>query len=257
MSALTACPKCGHVRESEASVPAWQCPACGIAYHKYQAYLERARKVVTPLRADENAPPAGADGSIWLLAASNIVALVIAVYQGWNLIDLMLVYWAQSVIIGASYFFRILNLDKFSTENFTINNRSVDPTPETKRFTAFFFLLHFGVFHAVYLVFIVAEASADQLLDPGLLICTAVFAVNHLFSYRYNRDMDRKGTPNIGTLMFTPYLRIIPMHLTIVFGATQILSTLGLLFFGGLKTVADIVMHYVEHARLKRVAADG
>lgn len=257
MSALTACPKCGHVRDAGAEVPLWQCPACGIAYHKYQAYLERARNVVTPLRADQDAPPARADGSIWLLAISNIVALVVAVYQGWNLIDLMLVYWAQSVIIGLSYFFRILNLDKFSTENFTINNRSVDPTPETRRFTAFFFLFHYGFFHLAYLAFIVVEASPGQLLDPGLMICTAVFGINHFFSYRYNRDMDRKGTPNIGTLMFTPYLRIIPMHLTIVFGATQILSTLGLLFFGGLKTIADVVMHYVEHARLKRVSENG
>lgn len=254
MSALADCPKCGHVRQPEEQAPAWQCPACGIAYHKYKAYLERATKLVTPPRADEKAPPVQADGSIWILGFSNIIALVVAVYQGWGLIDLMLVYWVQSVIIGLSYFFRILNLDKFSTKNFQINDRPVDPTPETKRYTAFFFLLHYGFFHVGYLVFIIVDAPDGPLLDAGFLICGVVFAVNHFFSYRYNRDLDRQGTPNIGTLMFTPYLRIVPMHLTIVFGATQVLSTFGLLFFGGLKTVADILMHYVEHARLKRGA---
>jgi len=254
MSALTACPKCGHVREAEAQLPSWQCPACGIAYHKYQAYLQRTRKAFTPLRADEEAPSVRADGSIWFLGISNCVALAVAIFQGWHLIDLMLVYWVQSVIIGASYFFRILSLDKFSTENFTINDRSVEPTPETKRFTAFFFLLHYGFFHFGYLMFIIAEAPDGPLLGFGVLICILVFAVNHYFSYRYNRDLDRRGTPNIGTLMFTPYLRIVPMHLTILFGATREFSTIGLLFFGGLKTVADILMHYVEHASLKRAA---
>ena len=231
----------------------WQCPSCGIAYHKYQAFLDRAKQMVTPPGAQDIAPSAGSDGSILILAVSNIIALAVAVMLGWRLVDLILVYWVQSVIIGASYFFRILTLDKFSTKNFKINNRSVDPTPETKRFTAFFFLFHYGFFHFVYLIFIFFEGAHPPSVDAGLLACAAVFAVNHYFSYRYNRDLDSRGTPNIGTLMFTPYIRIVPMHLTIVFGATQTLSTLGLLMFGGLKTIADVLMHWVEHARLRRV----
>ena len=57
--------------------------------------------------------------------------------------------------------------------------------------------------------------------------------------------------------MFTPYLRIVPMHLTIVVRARQLLSTLGLLFFGDLKAVADILMHDLEHSREKRAADSG
>jgi glutaredoxin/predicted RNA-binding Zn-ribbon protein involved in translation (DUF1610 family) len=35
MNALpTTCPKCSHVREPGATAPAWQCPACGVAYAK-------------------------------------------------------------------------------------------------------------------------------------------------------------------------------------------------------------------------------
>lgn len=252
MDSLTVCPKCGHSRETGTQAPAWQCPACGIAYHKYATYLRSAGKAFTPPTAEEKSPAIQADGSVWLLAISNLVALAVAILSGWRLVDLMLVYWIQSVVIGVSNFFRILNLDNFSTENFKINDRNVDPTTSTKRFTAIFFAFHYGFFHAVYLVFIIVEAEDGPLLDAGLLICSAAFMVNHYYSYRYNRHQDRKGTPNIGTLMFTPYLRIVPMHLTIVFGATQLLSTLGMLFFGGLKTVADVAMHYVEHLRLKR-----
>ena len=76
------------------------------------------------------------------------------------------------------------------------------------------------------------------------------FALNHFWSYRYNRDVDRQGTPNIGTLMFTPYVRILPMHLTILTGG---LLGKGLLLFGGLKILADVVMHLIEHAQLQKV----
>jgi hypothetical protein len=49
--------------------------------------------------------------------------------------------------------------------------------------------------------------------------------------------------------MFTPYVRIVPMHLTILLGAT-LGSGKGLLLFGVLKTLADVVMHVIEHRRL-------
>jgi hypothetical protein len=188
----------------------------------------------------------GKDASAWSLVAANAVALLIALVSGWELVDLMAVYWVQSVIIGGSYFLRILSLERFSTENFRINDQPVDPTPETKRKTAFFFLLHFGGFHAAYLIFIVTETPGGFVPGFAFLVCAVAFAINHAFSYRHNLEADRRGTPNIGTMMFTPYLRVIPMHLTIVFGAVA-LGTSGVLLFGLLKLGADVVMHHVEH----------
>ncbi len=246
---MKACPKCGHNRAANSDAPDWQCPACGIAYHKYDAYLASSRARLAPLSAEEGLPAAPRDASVWSLVLVNGIALVVAVAGGWSLIDLMAVYWVQSVIIGISYFFRMLNLKQFSTKNFKINNRSVEPTPETKRKTAFFFLFHFGFFHLGYLVFIFAENPGGSPLGLGLLICTVAFAVNHYFSYRYHREVDASGTPNIGTLMFTPYLRVVPMHLTIVFGAVTFGVT-GVLVFGLMKMIADVAMHLAEHRML-------
>lgn len=247
------CPKCGHARSATDVAPAWQCPACGIAYHKYQAYLEQARNLVRPPHAGDAAPHYTVDGSVWSLVAANAIALGIAGYEGWSTASLMLVYWAQSVVIGAANVARILALDRFSTENFTMNNRPVDPTPATKRQVAAFFAVHYGFFHAVYAVFLATAPGGGPFFVPGFWICTAVFAANHLWSYRYNRDLDRQGTPNIGTLMFTPYLRIVPMHLTIIFGGLFVHSGAGLLMFGALKTAADVAMHVAEHAQIKKV----
>jgi hypothetical protein len=248
---MTSCPKCGHLKTSQGSVPAWQCPACGVAYHKYQAYLQKTKAGLLPPSAERGLPAPPQDASVWSLVAVNAVALFVAVVGGWSLIDLMTVYWVQSVMIGIGCFYRILHLERFSTENFRINNRSVDPTPETKRKTAAFFLFHFGFFHLGYLIFILTENQGSSPWGIGLLICSAAFAVNHYYSYRYHRETDRSGTPNIGTLMFTPYLRVVPMHLTIVFGAVALGAT-GILLFGGLKLVADVAMHLTEHRVLAR-----
>jgi len=249
------CPKCGHVREPDTAAPDWQCPACGIAYAKYAAYLEQARRLARLPRAGEPAPAVHSDGSVWSLIATNGFALAIALHQGWSPASLMILYWAQSVAIGAANVFRILALDRFSTENFRMNNRPVDPTPSTKRQVATFFAVHYGFFHAGYLVFLLAEAHGERLIDFWFWACAAAFALNHFWSYHYNRDLDRQGTPNIGTLMFTPYLRIIPMHITIIAGGLLAPGATGLLLFGALKTVADVAMHAVEHAQLKKVRA--
>ena len=190
------------------------------------------------------------DGSVWMLLAINLIALMTAIWQGWSLAELMLIYWAQSLIIGASYVLRISRLGNYSTEGFRMNGRSVKPNAATKRKTAFFFCIHYGGFHAAYLIFILQDLPPGILLDPGFIACTLGFAINHAFSYRYHRQMDEQGKPNIGTLMFTPYLRILPMHLTIIFGGATGSAGTGLVIFGALKTAADAVMHVVEHRRL-------
>ena len=81
----------------------------------------------------------------------------------------------------------------------------------------------------------------------------AVFFFNHRYSYIEHRDHDRTRKPNIGNIMFFPYVRIFPMHLTILAGgAFGGASTGTLILFLGLKTAADVVMHKVEHANWRK-----
>ena len=111
------------------------------------------------------------------------------------------------------------------------------------------------MFHYCYYIFLIKEVHDPVILDTSFWIRIAAFAVNQFGSYRYYRDIDRQGTPNIGTLMFTPYMRIIPMHITIIVGHQFIGSTMTLLLFGGLKTLADVGMHFAEHGQLQKVLA--
>ncbi len=239
----TTCPKCSYVRLATDDAPDWQCPSCGIAYHKYEKYLHSVKHIAAPVHAAVEKEPVAQDGSVWSLVAVNLFVLALAFMLDWQLIDMMLVYWIQSVIIGASYFFRILALDKFSTKNFRINNRAVEPTRETKVQTAFFFAFHYGFFHLGYFMFLLVGEYGRAEFGWDLMLGAIAFAINHGYSYRYHRDHDRQGTPNIGTMMFTPYVRIVPMHMIIVFGTT--LSGIG-------KTLADAIMHVIEHNIIAR-----
>ena len=86
-------------------------------------------------------------------------------------------------------------------------------------------------------------------------LCLTAFLAHHAFSFRRNVERDTAGKPNIGTLMFFPYARIIPMHVTIIFGSLfSKESTALLIFFLSLKTMTDMAMHAVERRVLSAPA---
>lgn len=188
------------------------------------------------------------------LIGANLIAIILAVVEGWDLHVLMLVYWAQSVIIGYFSVRRMLDLKEFSTEGLSQSGRVLNSTPATQKRIAHFFALHYGGFHLIYLAFILmGEGNAFREDWLYLAICVAAFFYNHQYSFKTNRERDRNRKPNIGNIMFFPYARIIPMHLTIIAGgAIGSASTGVLILFLGLKTAADVVMHKVEHAHWRK-----
>ena len=161
-------------------------------------------------------------------------------------------------ILGAERHHRVFQLGenalpegKFSTDGVKMNDQRVQPTTATKRQMAWFFAMHYGIFHAVYFGFLCCtRADITKSGMVAIAVCTAVFAVTHAFSFWYNRKENARGVPNIGTIMFFPYAHIIPMHLTLLLGnlfAQQ--SHVTLVLFLSLKTVADLIMHLVEHRK--------
>jgi hypothetical protein len=186
------------------------------------------------------------DSPLFFLLLSNIVTICFAVYENWSLMTVLWIYWFQSVFIGLFNFIKIMNLRNFTTDNFEINHRPVEPTNATKRFTAFFFLFHYGFFHFVYMIFLLEN---DNVPFGLILIPCIFFFVNHLFSFAKNFENDANKKQNIGTAMFFPYARIIPMHLIIVFGLAFTGSISALLIFLILKTIADLIMHQIEHTQ--------
>jgi hypothetical protein len=222
-------------------------------------------------------PPS--DRALRGIVVSNAITLALALWQQWTLLQLMWPFWMQSVIIGYYARRRMLALEEFSTDGLRMNKRPVPDTPAAKRKVANFFVLHYGGFHAAYLVFLfVFSTTADPagfvavtdessgavsqvfvghttVLDLVAYVALAVsFWLSHRASHHEHVAADLGGRPNLGTLMFMPYARVIPMHLTIIFG-TQ-LEGGAVWLFVLLKTGADVVMHKVEHRVLQRLRAE-
>ena len=194
------------------------------------------------------------DPSMWGIVLANLFTLVLAYVQHWDIGPILWVYWLQSVIIGITNVIRMLRLKSFTTKGLKMNNKPVSETASAKRQVAIFFLFHYGFFHFIYAVFLMAEQSLYELsrVDSWLLLLIAAsFVISHFFSLFYNAEEDFKDKkPNLGTLMFYPYLRIIPMHLTIIFGSIMGSGTLFLFML--LKTLSDAGMHMVEHALFRK-----
>ena len=84
--------------------------------------------------------------------------------------------------------------------------------------------------------------------------CAASFVLSQRQTYAVQHDADLRGKPNLGTLMFTPYLRVLPMHLSIIIG-TAIGGGAGLmLLFTVLKTASDVGMDAVDRRLAERHA---
>lgn len=187
------------------------------------------------------------DPSIRVLLVANVLTIVFALFEQWNIYQVMWIYWSQSVIIGIFNFIRIATLENFSTDGLTINNKSVLPTKGTRADVASFFFVHYGFFHAAYGAFLFKHIG--DLSPYGILmivIATISFGIHHFLSYHAHRQQDRETKYNIGTLMFFPYARILPMHFTL--GLATLYSTKALVVFLVLKTLADLIMHGVHHS---------
>jgi hypothetical protein len=191
-----------------------------------------------------------------MLAATNGAVLGIALWQEWPLVVLLWPYWLQSLIIGWYSRRRILALQDFSLAN--TGGFDAGSPEATRRKTAKSFGLHYGFFHLLYFIFLlaatfgrvngVAETNLTPLDAAFLGVLGVSFVITHRASYARIMASDRRGRPNIGQVMFLPYLRILPMHLAILFGLGLAQgSAWGVLLFGVLKTLADLAMHYIEY----------
>jgi len=195
------------------------------------------------------------------LLGANILVLLFALFLNWNVIDIMWIYVIQSVIIG---FFNFLKMLRMSFSSGKVGD-AIGGT-----FLSGFFLLHYGGFHAGYMVFLalfslsggaksftIAGGAVNGLiahLAPILILGSAVFFLNHLYSFMFYMKKSKlevkEGLKKFDKVMMGPYVRIIPMHLTIIFGGMFILAGapfIALIIFSVLKTIVDLYMHLREH----------
>ncbi|SEL43469.1 Glutaredoxin [Roseateles sp. YR242] len=73
------CPRCLHVRQPDANVPDWQCPACGIAYAKAYGEAPVAGQPQARVRPSRVSQDGGGLLGSWVFKALIAIAVVLAV----------------------------------------------------------------------------------------------------------------------------------------------------------------------------------
>ncbi|MGM0688780.1 MAG: DUF6498-containing protein [Bacillota bacterium] len=213
------------------------------------------------------------------LIAVNLINILMAIIFRWSIYDVMIVYWFQSVSIGIFTFYRLYNYPLEDIERemsddkpLELNDLAVTKPKMAKIVIAGFFAMHYGLFHLVYIIFIVGFASSEgfPLNLFGGLVGALLFFANHLYSYLFYKDVDEgltetepgktKGSTavSIADIFSKPYTRIFPIHLTIMAGAAishfiaegSFQNIFILLIFMGLKTFMDVIAHKNKHKQL-------
>ncbi len=199
----------------------------------------------------ERAPLSLASPSTLALILANLVPIAGTVFLDWKLSDVMVLYWAESAVIGFFNICKIAVIGRWMA-------LAAGP----------FFLGHFGGFMSIHFLFIYTlfvkgiqndMGNGGDLAEVAQLFfnlwpALAVLFISHAFSFFTNflgRKEYRERT--IGDQMSEPYSRIVFMHLVLIFGGGLSLI-LGepapvLVLVIAAKIFFDVRAHLKEHAR--------
>lgn len=190
--------------------------------------------------------------SEFFLVLSNAVPLAGALFLDWKLLSIIVVYWAESAVVGL---FNII--------------RMMMAPGERKTFMIPFFMFHYGFFmlgHYVAIMIFGLFTHDRSMLDIGFLaplyadrtVLSAVTAmfVSHGVSF-FQNYVGRKeylGT-TVGEQMIRPYGRIVVMHVAILASAFAIAFSgfdrpvTAVVILIVLKTILDLISHRREHRK--------
>jgi len=199
--------------------------------------------------------------SVLILIATNLFPLVGVFYWGWNLFELMVVYWLETGIIGFWTAVHMILVGRW---------QAVFYVP--------FFIVHFGGFMAGHFFFLwmlfggglTAQISSFGdfvrviFVETGLWLAALALFISHGISFVINvlapywkqwrgtartkaRVAGKSEPESIQDVMMAPYGRVVVMHFTIIFGA-MLTMVLGMpvaayMLLIALKIAVDVSAH--------------
>jgi len=123
---------------------------------------------------------------------------------------LLALFWCQSVLIGldTAGFLRIMPPARTAAETHT---------PKTAKreggCLAWAFLVHYGIFHLIYLAHMNRQGFGGSFFLISLMLLLGTQLLHFL---RHAGDWHKEPEPDIGVLFLFPYLRVLPMHFTLL-----------------------------------------
>jgi len=216
--------------------------------------------------------------STLVLILANLGPMAGVLLFGWSVMSILILYWAESVIIGIINVLRMVcsqaenpvqGIAQLAGDQVPIEvSESMQQIPGKgfKLFVIIFFIVHYGGFCFGHLSFLLgffsggprpigAASSMLGLWQPSFWIAAGAIFCSHLYSfftnYIRNGEYERTG---LMILMFRPYGRIVVMHVAVIFGAIVLAllqSSIAVpLILIALKIVVDLRLHEKERRKL-------
>ena len=232
---------------------------------------------------------ASSSGAVAALIVANAIPLFGALFLGWNVWMILIVYWLENGIVGVFNILKILRAEGPAdpTAGWTMNGKPMNVVGRGA--IAGFFLVHYGMFWFVHGVFVLTlplfagmgtEVAGtlipieDQFVNgvyvgpvslPGsdmsnglevgaIVLAVVALAISHGISFWFNylgRGEYRRTSA--AAQMFAPYGRLMVLHITIILGGMAIALTgapaAALAILVVLKIVMDVGFHLAEHRK--------
>jgi hypothetical protein len=209
------------------------------------------------------------------LLAANTIPLWGVLFLGWDAFSIVLLYWAENLIIG---FYNILKIAFVKAPRF--------PGHIAKLFFIPFFIIHYGGFmgvHGIFILFLFKRGQGPAFLSgsapwpcflvfvqlllgvirqmwlvmpDGMKLPLAIFLASHGVSFVHNFLVKGEyASTKPEKLMGQPYARVVVMHIALLvgcFGVAALNSPVPLLLvLVALKTILDVKLHLREHGKVK------
>lgn len=199
----------------------------------------------------------------------NLIPLFGAIFLGWDLTTLLIIYWSENIAIGFWNIFKLLKAPRVNDKNNKYHLSIEDSSKEqidrinnpdnlgiARLFFTLFFIIHYGLFtvgHGAFIFTIGLQTSSDFISYlPGVILTFFLLFLSHGISYFLN-FIGKKEYENTSAseLMIKPYKRIFITHFVvfIVFAALKdsnspMISAVILII---IKTIGDLIFHNIEH----------
>ena len=194
--------------------------------------------------------------SAYFLIIANTMPVCGAIFLGWNIADIMFVYWAETLVIGIFNLFKI----RYARDSISAA-RPRSARIFRKLQLAGYFALHFGGFAAIhgFILYMISLEFLKIPVQPLHLIASTwsslvLLLISHTYSFlnnfMKNKEHEHKSDMDV---MFEPYYRVVVMHVSLLLGLGLII-VIGqplpmLLLFVVLKTGLDLAGHLRERKR--------
>lgn len=196
--------------------------------------------------------------SLTALVVANLIPLVGTLFFGWSAGSILVLYWAENVILGGYTVLKFWSVPRAEGENFLVPRVLV----------SLFFCFHYGIFMLVHGAFTLMIASSGEgpgrgldggpaaliayLSDGGVGYALLGLALSHGVSFVVNFWIgDERRRVGISQLITQPYGRLVVMHVAVLVGGFG-LTLLGspgpaLAALVALKIGLDVRSHRREH----------